>query len=85
MGKRLKFEPLDEFMTCRLKLVQNSHAAKSEWKNFVGGPMVGWSNIRWHNMAEVIAEIGLHIRKVPTFLRKLDELGIGEATTLQAR
>ena len=81
MGKRLKFESLDEFMTGWLTLVQNSPAAKSEWKSSIDGPMVGWSNIRWQNMAEVVAEIGRHISEVPKFLRRLEQMGIGEATT----
>jgi len=80
--RRLRLHSVNSVrMTGWLTLVQNSHAAKSEWKSTIDGSMVGWSNIRWQNMAEVVAEIGRHISEVPKFLRRLEQIGIGEATT----
>ena len=68
-----------------LTLVQNSHAAKSEWKSTIDGSMVGWSNIRWQNMAGVVAEIGRHISEVPNPNSFAGSNKLGSEKPLQAR
>ena len=80
-GDELAFDVLNEFMTSWLTLVQNSPAAKAEWKSIVGEGMKGFSNIRWHSKAEIVVEIGKNFGSVPSFLLTLLELGIGDATT----
>jgi hypothetical protein len=81
VGEKFTFDVLDSFMTPWYTLVCNNASAKSLWKEMIGEPVKGFSNVRWYCRAEIMMEIGRHFNKVQGFLQKLSEREIGDATT----
>ena len=68
VGDRFEFELLEQFMTPWYTLVCNNQSAKSLWKEMIGEPVKGFSNVRWYCRAEIMMQIGIHFEKLLHFL-----------------
>lgn len=83
MGKNLDFPTLSGFFTPWLTLVQNTPAAKSRWRSVLGGctSPATFSKVRWWSRWECWREVAINFGSLQTFLEKLVEDDIGDATT----
>lgn len=70
---------LKEFMTSWLGLVQHHPAAKSAWRECVGGSMKGFSNTRWLSREEVVNELAENYAQLPDYVEMLVRDEIGDA------
>lgn len=84
VGSRIHFDVLSSFMTPWLELVggRNPHrGAQSLWRQTVAPRSVpGYSQVRWHSLAEIQFVLAEEFDKLASFLTNLDTLGYGEAT-----
>lgn len=83
-GSQLDLPVLAAFMTPWLDLVGGRHphaGARELWRETVAPQRVpGFSNTRWFSKAEIQFVLAENFNKLPTFLRRLDEYGYGDAT-----
>lgn len=76
---------LRSFMTPWLSLVQHHPAAKSAWREAVGGSMKGFSNTRWLSREECCNEIAENYGLLSDFVEMLIEDEIGDAHAKKMR
>ena len=62
-------------------LVCSNPSALSLWREMIGEPPKGYSNVRWYCRAEIQMQIAVHFDKMRAFLQKLVDREIGDATT----
>jgi hypothetical protein len=81
VGEHFELDTLEAFLTPFIILVCNPGAAKIMWKQMIGEPVKGFSNVRWYSKAEIAMQIATHFQLLGSFLFKLGAECIGEATT----
>eukprot|EP00967_Tisochrysis_lutea_P030330 scaffold35602_cov32-Tisochrysis_lutea.AAC.1 len=80
-GEHMELAVLEDFLTPWLTLISHTQIARTLWFDMMHVTMKGYSKIRRWSRWEVMKQLAENFGDLQRFVAKLEECGIGDATT----